>query len=71
MLPFSQQSLDILKKTGYHFIVVDKAEAVGYAYRESTKEQHLKLLSLREFDIDSAEVLLLTKNDVETIVVPE
>jgi hypothetical protein len=48
---FNQETLNILKRLGFLYLVVNQVEAIGYARKEPTAKNTLDFLGLEEFEI--------------------
>lgn len=48
---FNEEALNILKRLGFLYLVINRNEAIGYARKESTPKNTLEFLGLEEFEI--------------------
>ena len=54
-MSFNHQTLEVLTRLGYRYLVVDPSQLVAYARRTPTPRADLDFLSLVEFEIDALE----------------
>jgi|GEM_PF-3747952 len=50
---FSRETIGLLKKMGYKYIVVDESLLIAYARFELSPTENLDFLGLKQFHIDS------------------
>jgi hypothetical protein len=67
----NQETLNLLRKLGYRYLVVETNQMIAYATREPIPKESLDLIGLKEFEIEkmsATQIAALEMYNVEVTV---